>query len=146
MLKRQFYGLMTVIIGLALVFSFIACDNGNGDNGNSGDGRISGWPNSSTLSSYGISGLTKPNDATNVIYFDAPSTVVSGDTVLSVYFTGTTASLNTIRTWFDNQNDWTKSGSNYRKTSGNVSYSTLIQESSGIEGRNCVLMITKRGN
>ena len=145
-MKKNFVFLTMLAMVLAFGMTVIGCDDKPDNNDNNGDGRISGWPNSATLSSYGISGLTQPDDATNVIYFDAPSNVVSGDKVLSVYFTGTNTSLNTIRTWFNNQNDWNKVGSNYRKNSGNVSYSTLIQESSGIEGRNCVLMITKSGN
>jgi len=146
--RRSKVPLLIVALVAIIGFSFIACEEEKDDD-KGGDGRISGWPNSTVLSSYGINGLTQPADATNVIYFvkdDSNLGFSDGKkhTSLTVYFTGTETSLNTIRTWFNNQSDWSKHGTQYNKHSGNVDYIGSPDFTySTVEGRNCYLLISK---
>ena len=74
-MKKKLVFLAMLAIMLVFTMAVIGCkDESKDDNG--GDGRISGWPNSTVLSRYGISGLTQPNDAANVIYFAGDNSII----------------------------------------------------------------------
>ena len=44
MLKKNLFGVLTLLVGVMLVFGFAACDNGGGDNNNNNDNDGTLWP------------------------------------------------------------------------------------------------------
>jgi predicted small secreted protein len=96
-------------------YSFIAeyqNENGNG-NGN-GEGFTAGWPPSSVLTQFGISGMTQPAGATNVEY----TVETRGGYGLGINFYVSSANDSPINTVFTN-NSWTKNeGSSWDDETG----------------------------
>jgi hypothetical protein len=96
-----------VVLLIAAMFTVAGCgDSGSGDpttppGGNPDGGSGSGWPNSSILSEYGLSG-SAPTGATNITYGIA---TVGGHS-LTIYFTGSSANDSPIDSWFIS-NGWT---------------------------------------
>jgi hypothetical protein len=71
--------------------------NGNGDN--------TGWPNSSVLAEWGLSGMSPPVGAGNIQYWIA----TIGGHSLSINFTGSSANDDPVHTWLTS-NGWAAAG------------------------------------
>jgi len=68
---NRIFGMITLIAGVMLVGAFAlglaGCDNGSGGNNNlPGSDFTSGWPSSSVLGQFGLSGLTAPAGVTDI--------------------------------------------------------------------------------
>jgi hypothetical protein len=77
MKTNKLFGMITLIVGVMLVFTLIGCGDdgdptsppgGNGNGNGNGDNFTPGWPSASILSEFGISGLTAPAGATDIEY------------------------------------------------------------------------------
>ena len=128
MMKKKGFGMMAVLIAVMLVgvlsFGFVGCDNGTaggngggseggGGGGGGGGGNIPsnanrGWPSSSTLTTYGLSGLPQVSGASN-IWWD--SEMDDGVEVIGIAFQVSSDPTSFYRSWFTS-NGFMELGSN----------------------------------
>jgi len=105
--KKHFgvIALAVAILSLIFVLSVNGCsdpsnpdnNSGNGDGGGNDDGDwISGWPNNTICTEYGIAGMNAPPVATNIRYQINPYNASS----LLITFNGSSTNDNTISSWF----------------------------------------------
>ena len=119
MLKKRVFSLLALFLGIMLVFAFIGCkadpdleeDDPNGLYGSS-------WPSNSTLTKYGLDGMSQPTGATDISWVDYASTYYAGYSgpVLTISFGGTAATDTAVQEWFGGQG-WTAEGGAYMGTS-----------------------------
>ena len=106
MLMKRFFAVMTVFAVLMLVVGLAACDgDGDGNSGGGGGGgnippnANRGWPSSSILAQYGLSGLPQVSGASN-IYWDTE--IDDGVEVIGIVFQVSSDPTSFYRTWFTN--------------------------------------------
>ena len=103
---------LPVIIAIAMItvigFSFIACGDGDDDNGIGGkSGNGGSWPSGSLLSKYGLSGLSAPSGAHDMYYMETINTGSSSyDSALMIRFDGPSSAETAVANWFNS--NWTK--------------------------------------
>jgi hypothetical protein len=105
MKKKQRLIIGFAVLMIAAMFTVAGCgDSGSGDpttppggNGGGGNGgQNSGWPNNTVLAEYGLSEMTTPTGASGITY----SIATVGGHALTIYFTGSSASDNAVKSVF----------------------------------------------
>jgi hypothetical protein len=115
--------------------------NGNGNNGDGNDDGNTGWPGSSVLAEWGLSGMTAPAGAANINY----SVATVGGRSLTINFTGSSVNDAPINTWLTG-NGWTRSGdSSYGGiTAYTYTKTGFIQASYIRNGATCQIQVAKQ--
>ena len=118
-IKNAFKAFGIVALAALIVFSMVACPDGNGgpDGGGGGGGGASGvgWPPSNVRSQYGIGGMSQPPGSGFTWVTVGADPGGKWTSALSISWSPTSSTLSTVGNWFSS-NGW----------SGDVYYSSNV--------------------
>jgi hypothetical protein len=150
MKKNKLFGMVTLIVGVMLAFSFIGCggDDDPNPNPNPGDPDTgTTWPGDAVLTKYNVKGLPQPAGISNIDWEANDYGNLGAD--LYIRFTGTYDAIKAVSQYFENKTEWVLDPDisdvpqyAFRKEFTNGSWHAGVVWAN-TSGYNCVVEITK---